>query len=177
MFFRLAVLFCFLVACGLTVFAQSQQNSSQNPTTPETSNNNYDPFSRSPLDEMRAKMRLKSEEKEFKENLARAEEAEKLSADILKTYETAKNLDQEERKNLERLEKLIKRIRKASGGDDNETPLEEKPAKLNDALKLIAEESANLNTAMKKTSRAVVSAAVIEKTNMLLELIKIARSF
>jgi hypothetical protein len=162
----------------MTVSAQNQQNSNQNSNAPESSNSGYDPFSsRSPLDEMRAKLRLKYAEKEFKENLARAEEAEKISAELLKNYEKAKSLNQIERKKLEHLEKLIKNIRKASGGGNDEISLEQKPANLNDALKLIAEESVNLNVAIKKTSRVVVSAAVIEKSNTLLELIKIARTF
>lgn len=175
---RTIIFFFFLFTGAISISAQSSTS-----TTAETRSGNppdrpssYDPFSRSPIDEMRIKMRLKAEEKEFKENLERAEESERICTELLKAVESNQTFTSDEKKKLERLEKLIKRIRNASGGDDDDVNVTTQSPNLNDLIKKIAEETESLNKEFKKTTRNVVSASVIQKANAILDIIKIVRS-
>ena len=64
-----------------------------------------------------------------------------------------------------------------SGGGDDETPLENRPASLEEALKQLHDLSQKLNASMGKTSRRVVSTAVIGETSDIIELVKIIRTY
>jgi hypothetical protein len=110
-----------LLLCTFQISAQSQPRTSPREDLDRNSDRNgYDPLSRSPLDGMRARLKLKAEEKEFRENLERAQEIETISNELLKSFETNKTFTAQDKKKLERLEKLVKRVRNASGGDDDD---------------------------------------------------------
>jgi hypothetical protein len=177
MLFKLTTIISFLLfCCTITAAQQSSQNPNSNSNNQSDRPSGYDPFSRSPIDEMRAKLRIKAEEKEFKENLERAEEAEKISNELVKSFETNNSFSDSDKKKLERLEKLVKRLRNASGGDDDDvtvTPFENNTIAI---LKKIAEETDKLNEEFKKTSRNVISAPVIETANSILDLIRVIRN-
>jgi archaellum component FlaC len=159
----------------MTAAQQSSQNPNSNTNSQGDRPSGYDPFSRSPIDDMRAKLRIKAEEKEFKDNLERAEEAEKISNELAKNFETNKTLSSEDKKKLERLEKLVKRVRNASGGGDDDVIVAPYQNNVTDILKKIAEETDKLNEEFKKTSRNVISAPVIETANSILDLIRAIR--
>lgn len=167
----LFLLFC----CSITTAQQSSQNPNSNSNNQNDRPSGYDPFSRSPIDDMRAKLRIKAEEKEFKDNLERTEEAEQISKELVKIFETNKTFSPDEKKKLERLEKLVKRVRNASGGDDDDVTVIPYENNVTNILKTIAEETDKLNEEFKKTSRNVISAPVIATANTILDLIRILR--
>lgn len=170
---RFLIVLVLLVGC-ISVSGQSQ---SSQPRDDSGGRNEraYDPLSRSPLEDMRIKLRLKAEEKEFKDNLERAQDAETISNELIKSFETNNALSAQDKKKLERMEKLVKRIRNASGGDDDDVNVIIQSTAVKDILKSISEQTAKLNTEFKKTTRNVVSAAVIENANMILDLIRTLR--
>jgi hypothetical protein len=73
------------------------------------------------------------------------------------------------------LEKLVKRVRNASGGGDDDVIVAPYQNNVTDILKKIAEETDKLNEEFKKTSRNVISAPVIETANSILDLIRAIR--
>ena len=162
-----------MLLCCCAISAQSFPSASQ--SGDDRNDNGYDPFSRSPIEKMRSRLRIKAEEKEYKENLDRAQEAVKISKELVKIYETSKTLSKSDRKKLERLEKLIKRVRNASGGDDDDAKVTTQSTETLDLLKSIADHTAKLNDEFKKTTRTVISASVIESANLVLDLIRIVR--
>lgn len=169
---RLLFFSILVITLSTSISAQSQQS------TPESNSNknSYDPFSRSPIDQLRTRLRIKAEEKEFKENLNRVQEALKISNDLVKSVETNKTFSKEDRTKLERLEKLVKRVRNASGGDDDDVKVVDSTSNILTILKTIADEAKKLDVEFKKTKRTVISAPVIESANLIIDLIKIVKN-
>ena len=131
-----------------------------------------------PLDyEMRAKRAIKYAEKEHQENLSRAREASELGSSLAAAYKQKNSLGSKDLKTLEKLEKITKKIRTEAGGSDDDFELEDKPGDLLTAVDSVAKVSASLSDKVIKTPRRVVSTAIIEESNVLLELIRIVRTF
>lgn len=130
------------------------------------------PLLGSPEEEMLHRAEIRAAEDAHKEMLERAEEAAQLGDQIRASYEKFNALSREDIKKLERLEKLARKIRGASGGSDDKEKSESIPDKLGSAVSRIAELSGLLKKSVQKTSRLVVSASVIENTNELIELIQ-----
>lgn len=128
-------------------------------------------------EEMRVKREIRYAEREHKQNLDRAQEASKLGKDLASSFKQKQTLDRDDLKKLERLEKLANKIREEAGGEDDEEPVQKKPGDLAEAIDCIAQVSASLNEKVQQTPRQVVSAVTIDKANVLLELIRIARGF
>jgi hypothetical protein len=131
----------------------------------------------SPADEMHVRRAIKLAEKEHLENLDRAREAAKISAELKTTFATAKALTLPDFKKLEKLEKLTRRIRSEAGGSDSELPLDQVPQDLESALTTMADVSDQVRKEVEKTPRQVISACVIERVNQLIEVIQYARRF
>jgi hypothetical protein len=127
--------------------------------------------------EMSAKRAIKYAEKEHQENLSRAREASELGAAIASAFKEKQALTANELKKLERLEKTTKKIRSEYGGSEDDFALEEKPENLAEAVEWVGKVSSSLNDKIVKTPRRVVSAAIIEDANVLLELIKFVQKF
>lgn len=166
----------FISVLVMTVCASISAQSSQSTSESNSNQNGYDPFSRSPIDQLRTRLRIKAEEKEFKENLSRVQEALKISNDLVKSVETNKAFSKEDRTKLERLEKIVKRVRNASGGNDDDVKVVDNTSNILSILKTIADEAKKLNTEFKKTKRTVISAPVIESANLIIDLIKIVKN-
>lgn len=130
----------------------------------------------SPEAEMFARNEIKYYEKLHQENVDRAREALELSTKLRDVYVEHKSFGQPERKNLERLEKLVRRIRSAAGGSSGDKDEVVAPPDLSAALARLTETAEVLHTGVEKTPRMVVSAAVIERTNELLQLIRYLRT-
>jgi hypothetical protein len=128
-------------------------------------------------DEMRVKREIKFAEKEHRQNLDRAKQASDLGQELAASFRGKKSLDRDDFKKLERLEKLANKIRNEAGGTDDERSVEKKPKDLAEAIQCIVAVSASLNDKVQQTPRRVVSAATIDKANVLLELIRIVRNF
>ncbi len=126
--------------------------------------------------ELRAKREIKFAEKEHQENLGRAKEASDLGKEIAAAFNHNKSLSRNDLKNLDKLEKLTKRIRSEAGASDEEVTLDERPNDLATAVNCLAKVSAALGEKVQKTPRRVVSTAIIDQANVLLELIQVVRS-
>lgn len=127
-------------------------------------------------EEMRAKRAIKYAEKEHKENLARASQITDLGKELAASFKQKKLLDREDIRRLDRLEKLTRKIRSEAGGEDSETVLPKPPPDLSSAMTRLAEVAASVGDQFKKTPRQVISTAVIDEANVLLEIIRLVRS-
>lgn len=128
-------------------------------------------------EEMRIKREIRFAEKEHEQNLERAREVSDLGQELSASFKKNSSLDREDIKKLEKLEKLAKRIRSEAGGSEDEVKIEKRPGDLVEAMNCVAKVSASLNEKVQETPRQVVSATIIDKANVLLELIRIVRSF
>jgi hypothetical protein len=125
--------------------------------------------------EMRAKLVLRAEKKQYDENLARAKETSDIASQLLETYQAKQSFNSEDKKKLERMEKLARRIRNEAGGTETDTDLKEVPAIVESAVKRLAEMADDLRKEVEKTPRHVVSAAVIDQANKLIVLVQFVR--
>jgi len=84
----------------------------------------------------------------------------------------------DEIKKLDRMEKLARKIRGDSGGsEDEEDGLQNPPGDVSVAIRLLAETSENLLKEVEKTSRHVISATVIKRSNEVIQLVRHVKSF
>jgi hypothetical protein len=184
---RLALSLCafslLLAICAPGVNAQSNQVRPVQPPPrpPDITADKSNPDDRAPLttfeEEMRAKRLIKMAEKEHEANLKRAREISQLGQDLKGCLTSKVNFDRESTKKLDRLEKLTKKIRGEAGGEDDDVQVLEAPSDIQSAVSLVADNADLLSKEVQKTPRQVVSAAVIDRANVLLELVKILRGF
>jgi hypothetical protein len=127
-------------------------------------------------EEMRSKRAIKFAEKEHQDNLDRARNLSFLGTVINSSFKEKHSLDQEDLKKLEKAEKLTKGIRNAAGGSDDNVKMEKPPTDLASALRMFEDLTESLKKKVEKTPKQVVSAAVIDEANVLLELIRIVRA-
>src|SRR6266536_2379646 len=127
-------------------------------------------------EELRAKREIKFAEKEHQQSLERATEASDLGQDLAASVKKKNSLDREDIRKLDKLEKLAKRIRSDAGGSDDDITIEKKPKDLAEAVNCLAKVSASLNHKVQETPRRVISTEIIERANVLLELVRIVRS-
>jgi hypothetical protein len=130
----------------------------------------------SPEEELRQRAAIRHGEASYKENLERAREGAQLGAELRATFERNRSLSREDLKKLERMEKLARKIRGAAGGSDDDELLDDPPQRLEAAFVRLAELSEQLRKQVEKTSRLVVSASVIERSNEMIELIRLIRT-
>ncbi len=127
-----------------------------------------------------SRMRVKREKSLHEEHLARARETAQLGSFLKSQFEARHSLDRDGMKKLERMEKIVKKLRSQSGGDDDEKVENSNAAppvsNLPMAFTQLAEQSGELQTAVENTPRLVVSTSVIERTNDLLDVIRFIRA-
>jgi hypothetical protein len=128
-------------------------------------------------EELRAKRAIRLAEKDHEENLKRAREIAQIGKELNDNLKETPLLDRDSLKKVERLEKLTKKVRGEAGGEDEEVEMPNRPADLPSTLAKIGEASESLSKEVIDTPRQVVSASVIGKANVLLELIKMVRTF
>jgi hypothetical protein len=168
-----------LLALGLLLLgsaaAHGQTRPSPTPAAPEPPSLNPTksdpPDFGSPESEMRARLILKAEKKQYDENVARARDAAQLATELVDDYEAKKVFNSEDGKKLERLEKLTKRIRNEAGGSETDPDGKDIPEAMEAAVKRLAEWTDDLRKLVEKTPRHVISASVIDQANKLLGLI------
>ncbi|MBO0722968.1 MAG: hypothetical protein J2P41_19240, partial [Blastocatellia bacterium] len=78
-------------------------------------------------------------------------------------------------KKLKDIEKYARQIRSDTGASEDE-PLEKLPTNLGEAIKQLCEVSERLNTNLAKTSRRVISLAVVNDTTEIIQLTKLLRT-
>lgn len=176
---RLLFLTFLLLTFSISLKAQTVRPPTPPPSiTAEKSGPDSDEQAPTALDyELRAKRAIKYAEKEHQENLTRARDASELGRELAASFKRKQFLNSDDLKKLDKLEKLTKKIRTEAGASDDEFVLEQKPQNLAEAVESVAKLSSSLSERVAKTPRQVVSAAIIEEANVLLELIRIVRHF
>jgi seryl-tRNA synthetase len=129
------------------------------------------------IKESLAKQRIDREKKDFAELLTRGEEAVKLSNELEKSFTQNNQLSAEDRKKIERLEKLVKKIRNELGGDggDEKNNLDDKPLSVMTALNTLQNNTVKLVDELKKTTRYSISVIAVESSNLLLKVVRFLR--
>ncbi len=127
-------------------------------------------------EEMRAKRAIKEADRQYQENLERARDLSTLGTTIVSSFKQKQRLDGHDYKQLEKVEKLAKGIRRAAGGSEDETELEKPPRDLSSAIEMLDTLSQSLKAKVEKTPKHVISACVIDEANVLLELLRILRT-
>ncbi|MGH9800317.1 MAG: hypothetical protein ACRD82_08135 [Blastocatellia bacterium] len=121
------------------------------------------------------RMKIKREEDEHKKTLSKGfqikQDAQALAKDAING-----RLPQSAEKRLKEIEKSAKQIRTEFGGSKDEE-LESPPKTQDDALKQLNETSTRLNERLAKTSRQVISIAVVESSTDIIQLVKILRTY
>jgi len=159
-----------------TAIPASFTPSSQLPDPAPTPEKGDHPDFGDPVNEIKTKLLIREDKKQYEENLARAKEADDLAAELCTSYEAKRTFTYEDEKKLERLEKLTKRIRNEAGGSDKNTDENDPPNIVENAVKKVAETADVLRKEVEKTPRRVVSAAVIDQANKLIGLIQYLRN-
>jgi len=160
---------------ALTINAQSSRPAPSPPAPPlgaASDRPEHPDFGADPGEDLRARLAIKADQKQHEENLARAREASELGTQLFEAYKTNKTLTADESKKLERMEKLVKKIRNDAGGQDNEDEANTSPGTLETAIKRLADLTNELRKDVEKTPRHVISAAVIDRANDVIGLIQ-----
>jgi hypothetical protein len=161
----------------LTAAASAQPRRQDKQDTPLPGNTPQKPGDLgSPAEEMLRRAEIRHEEQSHQEMVERADEAAHIGDEILASFKKNHSLSRDDLKKLERLEKLARKIRGSTGGSDDDASLQDPPGKIEGAVKRLAELSDALKKSVEKTSRLVISAAVIEHSNELIELIRHIRN-
>jgi len=184
------ILVALLICCSDVILAQSNSQNPppsnrgeipKRPPEPATADKGSTSDDGPPLttfeEEMRAKRAIKEAEKEHQQNIERAREISQLAKDLQQGFKTGSTLDRDSLKRLDRLEKLTKKIRGEAGGEADEVQIVNRPTDRSATIAQIAETAESLSKSVQNTPRQVVSAAVIDGANVLLELIGILRTF
>lgn len=125
-------------------------------------------------EDMRARRAIRFAEEAHQHHVERAEEVSRLASELEASFKQSGSLSSEDTKTLSRLEKLTKKIREEAGGSEDEE-VEPRPPDLSSAIAKVAEVSKALNERVQNTPRQVVSTAVIDDANVLLELLRVVR--
>jgi len=127
------------------------------------------------IQESLAKQRIEREKKDFVELIERSEEAVKIISELDKSYTANNQFSSEDKKKLDRLEKVVKKIRSeiSRGNDDSEA--EDKPLSILNALKTLKSNTFTLVDELKKTSRYSISVIAVESSNALLKAVRFLR--
>ena len=122
------------------------------------------------------KLKIDEEKKDHDKLLKQSEEVAVLSEEIQASYTKNKALTSKDQKKLDRVEKLLKKIRRElrAGKDDKEDE-REKPSSLNDAISNLHQNTLKLYEEVKKTTRHSISVVAIQSSNAVLKLVKFIR--
>ena len=132
--------------------------------------------------EMIAKQKAERERKDHEAMLARGEEALRLTKQLENSFATTGELSQQDKLRLESLEKVVAKIRKELGGDDDDSDVgaiqgseEQRPSNLQEAFKYLQSTTVKLVDELKKTTRFSISAVAIQSSNTVLKLVRFLR--
>lgn len=165
MFLRVLLLFGILALASAAVCAQTSGSGQ-----PEEQNETM-------LDTLK-RMQIKREENDHRKLIERAAEIkDNIEAIIRESGEAgASGSSRIYDKRLRDIEKYARQIRSESGGGADEE-LEDKPDSLEKTLDRLRSAGEKLNESLAKTSRQVVSVAVISRSNEIIQLVRIVRGF
>jgi hypothetical protein len=174
---RLLSLACILGVCVTSAVAQHSAQNQKPSTLDEKAAGDESGRAFAPVEEeIRAKRAIQIEEREYQQNLEKARNLSFLGTSLVTAFKEKNTLDREDLKKLEKVEKLAKNIREAAGGSEDNVQMDKPPADLASALAMLGDLSKSLKEKVEKTPKHVISAAVIDEANVLLELIRIVRT-
>jgi hypothetical protein len=127
------------------------------------------------IKESLAKQRVEREKKDFAELIQRSEEAVKIINELDKSFTVNNQFSSEDQKKLDRLEKVVKKIRNEISSDDDDSEAEDKPLSILNALKALKTNTLTLVDELKKTSRYSISVIAVESSNALLKAVRFLR--
>lgn len=162
----------FVASCAGGLAAQTQ---SDDPPSPRIEGRRRGEDESPQMSEYAARAALKREEAQRKETIDRAKEAARLAAELRDSFERTKSLSADGLTKLGQIEKLVRKIRSYAGGSGDDEPLEDPLQNAENAVERLAKIADELRERVEKTPRHVVSATVIERSNQLLELVKMLR--
>jgi len=169
-----------LAIVGLLVFSNAlsaAQNAQQTTPILPTDKEKFEGGTPAALEEeMRVKRAIKSAEKEYQQNVDRARDLSVLGEAMNTSFKQKSFLGRDDIKKLEKAEKLAKAIRNAAGGSEDDNEMEQPPKDLAGALSKFAEVAESLKKNVEATPKHVVSTAVIDEANVILELARIVRA-
>ncbi len=170
-------IFSVIICCLVTLFAADFAVAQIDPVSGNQRSRNGQEELPKNIRETLAKQRIEREKKEYDELLKRTEEAVKLSEEIESSFDVAGSVSTEDLKRLEKLEKLVKKIRSDLGGNDDEdkNAEEEAPATRESAFKSLQSAAGKLLDEIKKSTRYSISAVAIQSSNALLKVLKFIR--
>ncbi len=161
------------VFCGQSfASAQSPAAGTRNASASDTDRK---PDRGSPEEEMLHRAEIRRGEEAHQEMLERAKEGAEIVLQIKQQFEKNSALGTEELKSLERVEKLVRKIRGSSGGSDDDSS-QNLPLKADAAIGQLVDAFDDLSRKVEKTSRLVTSAAVIQRSNEVIRLVKHIRT-
>jgi len=182
LWWRVRIVMIASVALFLATVTQAQSSrpngvpspdpTSTTPAKTDSSDTNFG----SPENEMRGKLLLKEEKKQYDENVARAREVSQLGSQVQESFAAKKLFNSDDGKKLERLEKLTRKIRNEAGGSESDAEVKDIPSEVEAAVKRLAAVADELYKLVEKTPRHVVSAAVIDQANKLIGLVQRLRN-
>lgn len=166
----MALQIMFFISCALLApSALAQGATSDQPRHEEQNETMIDTLKR---------MQIKREESEHKKILEKASQIKEGAESLLKEAagQDGDRLPRSVEKRLKDIEKFSRQIRSEFGGSQDE-PLDTPPSNLTEALKQLGEASERLNENLAKTSRRVISIAVVSDTTDIIQLTKILRNY
>ena len=162
-FSKLIFIFSLVLAGVSLASAQTERNPQPKLDLPESMKENL------------AKRRIKDEEEEYQKLIKSSEEAVKISEELSKSYEENNKFSNEDQKKLEKLEKVVKKIRRDLGAEDDKEDEVNKPSTLINTLYTIKEKTSKLLIELKKTSRYSISVIAVESSNIVFKLVRFLR--
>lgn len=128
-------------------------------------------FQKQTFERMMSERRAKERKKEFDELIQRTEEAVSISEKLEKSLLEHQKVTTQDAADLKALEKLVSKIRKEMGGDDDDS---DKPKDLTfqDAVKFLRSATVDLADEVQKTTRFSISVTAIKTSNAVLSTIK-----
>ncbi len=127
------------------------------------------------IKESLAKQRIEREKKDFDELLDRTDEALQITDQLEKSYAQNNYFSADDQKKLDRLEKVVKKIRNEMGGDNDDADSEAAPSSIANALENLKITTGKLADEIKKTSRYSVSVIAVQSSNTLLRVVQFLR--
>lgn len=172
-----------IVLLFLTAPALAQTAANDDSLIPGRQRNDDQPKN---VKEYLAKQRAEKAKKDHEELLKRGDEVIELTGQLEQAFSRSNGLSAADRSKLESLEKLVTKIRRSLGGDDdeeNEPPdesgtvatKEKEPGTLEEAFTALKQRTSRLVDELKKTTRFTVSALAIQSSNSVLKVVRFLR--
>ena len=180
-FARLSSVILFILLLSAASYAQTDlpDASSRTPGRPRNDEASIN------VKEMLARQKAERDKKDYEDMLKRGEEAVRLAKQLENSYEQNKSFSSDDKTRLDSLEKVVTKIRKELGGDDDGKaddpgymqPAEEepKPSTIEEGFKYLQSTTVKLVDELKKTTRFSISVVAIQTSNTVLKLVRFLR--